>query len=70
MLFDLFFNNHGSYEVLAKVRKHYFEKKEKEIILLIDADGKYDAEKIAKRQLKDSGYSNIDIMSVRLKKYK
>lgn len=67
MLFDLFFNNHGSYEVLAKVRKHYFEK---EIILLIDADGKYDAEKIAKRQLKDNGYSNIDIMSVRLKKYK
>ncbi len=69
MLFDLFFNNHGSYEVLAKVRKHYFEK-EKEIILLIDADGKYDAEKIAKRQLKDNGYSNIDIISVRLKKYK
>ena len=59
----MFLDNHGVYEIIAKVKNSCYDK-EKEIRFVIEANDKSDAKRIAEKQLRRDGYSYIEISSI------
>jgi len=61
-------NNYGEYKITCLAKRH-FNDTEKEIVMIIESNNESEAKRKAKKQLKSSNYTYVNIISISFLKH-